>query len=588
MILNRQTFTINDLYEKLFQSYPVKSCYPREILNFQSPQIMSQQDNLSSVCDFTLAVISKCTHGTLALDLLNLMSFMNKDGIYALLFHHLPELKNPLDVNNAMILLNNFSLISIHGSEIKISRFIQNIIQNKCKNKQELLQSLLQCFYKSIGTNQYYPNKCMSIEFEFRSHVMTIYDDYLETNKKVMEKFAILFLLSTVIGTQKNQIQLLMKISYAINCRFEIIDVNVQKVIVDLFHRNKLYDKVIEICDKISNTITPEIFNSNYYCLRILHHKADSLFNLKQIDEAWIICEKSYRLQIDNFEANMDSFDTLKLLCTISIALLESGKSEQFKTCIELAELAYLEQFDWVTEEYMSDILDALDIIINHKLKTINPVETLKYIKDIKSKLEIKFKNSPVDDFTDESPGIRVLLNYKIALCLFQMKKEKKAWNIITKMIYNSYLQYSTLSHEGLILTYCKITAKLNDIKSFQKCISILKVYMYDDMYYIDSGYEHINCIQMLESTSVCLQLNTIIIRLYSDLVKHFINKNELKSAVKVQLCKAMYLCKYINMDSAWDVYENLCNIYKYQMQAKPQNVTSMLEIFVQLQSEIK
>jgi DNA polymerase III delta prime subunit len=163
---------------------------PEDICKFTSTNLSTDRNGIMSMCDSAFKHISKLQYGELAIKLLKLMAYLIPDSIEVSLFFKLEGIKDKNDINKAILLLQNFSLVSSQESTIAISKVVQYIIRN-IYNRETLLKEILTCF----GNNLQKESRVQYIASIFRPHLMKIHNHvHVYNYSRLFKEFDVLFI----------------------------------------------------------------------------------------------------------------------------------------------------------------------------------------------------------------------------------------------------------------------------------------------------------------------------------------------------------------------------------------------------------
>jgi hypothetical protein len=342
---------------------------------------------LYSMFDLATVNILQYKLGELALNLLSCMSILDCKNITTEMFHRINFVTNPIDVSEAMLLLENYSLITIDKHIISISPLVQAVIRSKHKEFGNVLEDLLSCFMQyTIPT----------IEFKFsesfhniRLHIIKLYE-HCSNYDSILKKYRciLLFVSATVLCKKDIELNILQLLFHVFKTCIHMKYLHFHCIYLKILLDTQLYyDKVVKMCDLIISKLGIENLEKNVYGLRILLFKSNALYYCNELDEAWLLAEDSYKLSLENCDFHVYIYETLELMTRIAC---KCKRKETFNRMIDIIKVFFLVNVDYSETFFLQEELIVIKLIACHYVKNNKVQDAVDFIRSLKTGIEKK------------------------------------------------------------------------------------------------------------------------------------------------------------------------------------------------------
>lgn len=562
-----EEYTVEDFISELASS-------PEKFLNYEPANYGNYNKSLSVICDLAKGVIAKCNHGDLALKLLNIMSFLKPDQIEVSTLEYI-IVDNAM--NEALLLLKNYSLIENVEKIISMNPITQYVNQNSCNTK-IMLTEILTAFNKEV-LNRTFPfcfHSSVCIQTLYIWKFTCKFDD-------LVKKYCSLFLAAARDGgnnekTLRNieeQNKVLEKV-----CNWGNDDFKTHKMFqILILSRSGQAEKVLDACEKFFADAKPHAL-SHHYKMSVLHYKSCALFKLRRFEEAWELCEDVYNRRCDyNGRKNSNTLDSLQVLCRIACKLHEQGQKDKLQSLKPILEVIF-DNEDWNSSPGMpkraAERMDIVRETMNYCLESGEEEETLAFFTRLLTKLESKL----------ESPHILIeLATIEKSKCLLKLGEQKVAWDLVIAL--KDEDGYSAAVITVLCNMACMVQKKMKR-KALQTCVDILKTYLTGD--FVHQFEKTLKNIETLEESLHAAGKDADVLELYTRLHTVMLAdypKGDEPQVLRVLLYKALYLCDHERVDEAWQIYEYVCELSGCEPQQKPDDWEEVHAILSQFEAEL-
>lgn len=582
---NCESFNIETLVTNL-------QCSPVNFFTFKPKLFNKVEYNMLELYRSISNVISRTLNGFLAIKLLEYMSFLCTENISARMFHKLSEIDNKSDISEALVLLSEYSLISITDHRISISPMIQFIFRTNLSsvNREKTLLTVLSCFEQENNyPNQYYI-PYMSYICD-RAHMMNIFDNY--RNRVVLQKYPLLFLLAAEVheipqspSVAKKNVDKVINVYEAVSSCVNDKDFKLRHLLMRILKGSEEYKVLVHQSDVILYRVSMEELESNFHGLKLLYYRSYALFKLNKTDKAFELLSRVHQLFVTKHGYVEDTYNALELLCEIACAADTDCNSEYFQHCVSMVQ-HMSEDFKWLDQDSTNIELTPLNILRKHYIKHNQASKALELVTDVQIKVErsVKsFRERPeYNNKGDESKRIVSYVTYQKCVCLDVVNDIQGAWDLLRETLDDEDL---CLKIDKKMILFCKLTAKLD--KELQaEGLDLIERYMRD---WIDSelDMESVKVETFTESFHLFEQIATEkqVFELYEYLVE--VLKKDNNEIALAHLQHARYFYTKENERKAWQWYSKACKLINHEVGTKPCKSEEMVTLFTNLEKEVK